>query len=167
MQLTQDAAERLISDLGMKDMPLIQVAPKCVPVSMGWYTTYRKLCKEFMSSLTDSVDTLAFMNPPQDEFMNLIMGKSVPQNMSFRFRIPLVWGGKLEVDNLFMCHTFPYSHNLDRFIISQSGNETVWLPNPAKKIYLPAHTTGSGDGGNATDDRLSQIAAQISIGHDI
>lgn len=167
MQLTQDAAERLISDLGMKDMPLIQVAPKCVPVLMGWYTTYRKLCKEFMSSLTDSVDTLAFMNLPQDEFMNLIMGKSVPQNMSFRFRIPLVWGGKLEVDNLFMCHTFPYSHNLDRFIISQSGNETVWLPNPAKKIYLPAHTTGSGDGGNATDDRLSQIAAQISIGHDI
>jgi hypothetical protein len=167
MQLSQDAAEKLISDLGMKDLPLMPFTPKCVPVSMDWYPKYRKLCKEFMSSLTDSVDTLAFMNLPQDEFMNLIMGKSIPKNMSFRFRVPLVWGGKLELENLFMCNTFPYSHNMDKFIIAQSGNEVVWLPDPAKKIYLPTHTTGGGDGGNATDDRLSQIAAQISIGHDI
>ena len=38
----------------------------------------------------------------------------------------------------------------------------IWLPNPAKKIYVPAHTAGGGDGGNATEDRLSQMAAQIA-----
>lgn len=33
-----------------------------------------------------------------------------------------------------------------------------------QKIYIPAHTGGGGDGGNATEDRLSQIAAQIASG---
>ena len=120
-----------------------------------------------MTSLTDTVETLAFMNLSQDEFMNLIMGKAVPENMSFRLRVPLVWGGKLELDNMFMCWTFPHSHNLDRFIMEQSRNEIVWLPNPTQKIYLPAHTATGGDGGNATEDRLAQISAQIAADRDM
>ncbi|MBQ8294542.1 MAG: hypothetical protein IJX89_04110 [Alphaproteobacteria bacterium] len=167
MQLSQGAAEKIITDLGMDDMPLTLMRPDCRPVSPNWYARYRELCHEFIMSLTDSVETLAFMNLTQDEFMNLIMGKSVPNNLSIRFRTPLVWGGKLETDNLFMCWTFPHSHNLDRFIIGQSGNEQIWLPNPAKKIYLPAHMASGGDGGNATSDRLSQMAAQIAAGRDI
>ena len=120
-----------------------------------------------MASLTDSAETLAFMNLTQDEFMNIIMGRDLPQNISIRFRIPLVWGGKLEIDNLFMCWTFPHSYNMDRFIIAQSGAQTIWMPNPTKKIYLPAHTAGGGDGGNATEDRLAQIGAQIAADRDM
>ena len=120
-----------------------------------------------MASLTDSAETLAFMNLTQDEFMNIIMGRDLPQNISIRFRIPLVWGGKLEIDNLFMCWTFPHSYNMDRFIIVQSGAQTIWMPNPTKKIYLPAHTAGGGDGGNATEDRLAQIGAQIAADRDM
>ena len=167
MQLTADAAEKIISDMGMSDMPLIEIRPTPTKVPSDWFTRYKSLCREFMTSLTDSVETLAFMNLSQDEFMNLIMGHSLPQNISFRMRIPLAWGGKLEVDNMFMCWTFPHSYNMDRFIIGQSGNGTIWLPNPAKKIYLPANTTGGGDGGNATEDRLAQISAQIASGRDM
>jgi hypothetical protein len=36
------------------------------------------------------------------------------------------------------------------------------MPNPSKKVYLPAHMMNGGDGGNATSDRLSQLAAQIA-----
>jgi hypothetical protein len=56
---------------------------------------------------------------------------------------------------------------MDRFIMSQSGNETIWLPNPEKKIYLPAHLAGGGDGGNATEDRLAQMSAQIASDRDM
>ena len=167
MQLTAGAAEKMISDLGMSDMPLIEVSPTPTPVAPDWFSQYKNLCKQFMMSLTDSVETLAFMNLTQDEFMNLIMGRSVPQNISFRCRVPLVWGGKLEIDNMFICWTFPHSHNMDRFIINQSGNTTIWLPNPAQKVYLPAHTAGGGDGGNATEDRLAQMGAQLAGGHDM
>ena len=45
--------------------------------------------------------------------------------------------GELSIENMFLCKTFPHSYNMDRFIISQSGNDLIWLPNPAKKIYLP------------------------------
>ena len=93
---------------------------------------------------------------------DLIMGRRMPENLSVRFRVPLVWGGTLDIDNLFMCMTFPHSHNMDRFIIEQSGNDIIWMPNPAKKVYLPAHMMNGGDGGNATSDRLSQLAAQIA-----
>ena len=120
-----------------------------------------------MSSLTDSVQELVFMNIKQDDFMELIMGRKLPENLSIRFRIPLVWGGKLELENLFMCRTFPQSHNLDLFIIDQQGNDNIWLPNPAKKVYVPTHTASGGDGGNATEDRLSQLAAQLANDRDI
>ena len=151
----------------MSDLPLIEFTPRPHKIAPDWFARYKDLCKQFMLSLTDSVETLAFMNLTQDEFMNIIMGHALPQNISIRFRIPLAWGGELNINNMFMCWTFPHAYNMDRFIISQSGNKTVWLPNPSKKIYLPAHTAGGGDGGNATEDRLAQMGAQLAGGRDM
>jgi len=162
MQMNQGAAEKRIADLGMDDLPLVQIRPVSHAVSPDWFKKYRELTHEFAQSLTDCVQELAFMNLPQDDFIDLIMGRRMPENLSVRFRVPLVWGGKLEIDNLFLCMTFPHAHNMDRFIIEQSGNDLIWMPNPAKKVYLPAHMMNGGDGGNATSDRLSQLAAQIA-----
>lgn len=168
MQLSASTAEKLIAELGMPDIPLMELEPKPALVAPDWFTRYKTLCREFMTSLVDSAETLAFMNLSQDEFMNLVMGKSLPSNLSFRLRVPLVWGGKLEIDNMFMCWTFPHSQNMDRFLITQSDAKTVWLPNPEKKIYHPAHTFGGGDGGNGTEDRLTEtIAAQIASDRDM
>ncbi|MBR1380498.1 MAG: hypothetical protein IJ560_02830 [Alphaproteobacteria bacterium] len=162
MQLNKNAAERLIADLGMDDMPIMAVRAVRVPVAGDWFARYKNTVRQFLGTLTECVQELAFMNLTQDEFMELMMGRAVPPNLSVRFRIPLVWGGDLSVANMFMCYTFPHSHNMDRFIIAQTGNDIVWVPNPAKKIYLPTHTAGGGDGGNATEDRLAQMAAQIA-----
>ena len=162
MQMNQSVAEKRIADLGMDDLPLVQIRPVPHTVSPDWFKKYRDLVREFAMSLTDSIQELAFMNLAQDDFMDLIMGRRMPENLSVRFRVPLVWGGKLEMDNLFLCMTFPHAHNMDRFIIEQSGNDLIWMPNPAKKIYLPAHMMNGGEGGNATSDRLSQLAAQIA-----
>ena len=165
MQLSQATAENRIADLGMDDLPLEQIRPESHIVAPDWFKKYRELVHEFTRSLTDSIQEIAFMNLPQDDFIDLIMGRRMPENLSVRFRVPLVWGGKLEIDNLFMCMTFPHSHNMDRFIIEQSGNDIIWIPNPAKKVYIPAHMANGGDGGNATADRLSQLAAQIASSH--
>lgn len=162
MQLSQANAENRIADLGMDDLPLEQMRPTTHPVTPDWFKKYHELVHEFAKSLTDSIQDIAFLNLPQDDFIDLIMGRRMPENLSVRFRVPLVWGGKLEIENLFMCMTFPHAHNMDRFIIEQSGNDIIWLPNPAKKIYIPAHMANGGDGGNTTEDRLSQIAAQMA-----
>ncbi len=148
----------------MDDLPLREftVPQKPMAVPPDWFTKYKTLRREFMRSLTDSVDSLAFMNLSQDEFMNLVMGRKMPPNTSLRLRIPLIWGGKLEIDNMFMCKTFPHSHNMDKFIIDQLGATTIWLPAPVKKVYIPAHTASGGDGGAATEDRLAQMAAQLA-----
>lgn len=167
MHISKETAEKKLAGMNMKDMPLMNITPSLCTVSPDWFKTYKKLCREFMSSLTDSVQELVFMNIKQDDFMELIMGRKLPENLSIRFRIPLVWGGKLELENLFMCRTFPQSHNLDLFIIDQQGNDNIWLPNPAKKVYVPTHTASGGDGGNATEDRLSQLAAQLANDRDI
>jgi len=164
MQWTKATAEKRLKDLKMPDMPIMSVVPHAATVAPDWFQKYKKLCREFMRSLSDSVQELAFMNMGRDEFMRLMMGREMPGNLSIRFRMPLIWGGALEIDNLFMCATFPLSQNLDRFIIEQSGNETIWLPNPAKKIYLPIHSTISGNGGNAVADRLNQFAATVVAG---
>lgn len=161
MQMNQGDAEKRIADLGMDDLPLVQMRPTPHPVASDWFKKYHDLVHTFVMSLTDSVSELAFMNLPQDDFMDLILGRRMPENLSLRFRVPLVWGGKLDIENMFLCMTFPHSHNMDRFIVEQVGNNLIWLPNPAKKVYIPSHMLNGGDGGNATSDRLSQIAAQI------
>ncbi len=144
-----------LATLGMEDMPVTEYAPKRCVIDNDWFKRYCVLRREFLASLTDSFEEIAFMNLSQDEFMNLITGKLMPENTSLRLRIPLVWGGKLEIENMFMCLTFPHSQNLDRFIIEQSDAKTVFLPNPKKKIYVTTHIAGGGAGGNATSDRLS------------
>ncbi len=164
-QWTKEIAEQKLAAKKIDDMPLVLVRATPAIVPRDWFEKYRELRRRFMESLSDSIDTLAFMNLTQDEFMNLLMGRKIPTNLSIRFRIPLIWGGKLEIDNLFMCQTFPHSQILDRFIQEQFNNTEIWLPNPAKKIYIPAHTAGGGDGGNATEDRLTQMAAQIAASH--
>ena len=168
MHISASIAEKRLQELGIKDMPLFEYTPKLTAVAPDWFLKYKKLCKEFMMSLTDSVETLAIQGMPQDEFMNLIMGKKLPQNFSIRLRVPLVWGGKLEIDNMFLCKTFPRSYNIDRFIIGQSGNDTIWLPNPATKVYIPISILSGGPGGNGTEDRITETsAAQIVADRDI
>ena len=105
MQMNESVAEKRIADLGMDDLPLIQIRPASQPVPSDWFKRYHDLVHEFALSLTDSIQELAFMNLSQDDFMDLIMARRMPENLSVRFRIPLVWGGKLELDNLFMCMT--------------------------------------------------------------
>ncbi len=164
MQLNEHSAMERLSMLGMDDMPVMAYEPKKCSLDPDWFKKYSILRRKFLESLTDSFEEIAFMNLPQEDFINLVMGKSLPDNLSIRFRIPLIWGGDLDISNIFLCLTFPHAHNLDRFIIEQSDATTVFLPNPEKKIYVTSHTGGGGDGGNATSDRLSQIASNFMAG---
>ncbi|MBR0212881.1 MAG: hypothetical protein IJQ55_04720 [Alphaproteobacteria bacterium] len=164
MQLNKNSALERLAALGMDDMPVMEYTPKYCTLDADWFKKYTALRREFLSSLTDSLEEIAFMNLPQNEFINLVMGHSLPDNISVRLRIPLLWGGELSTKNMFLCWTFPHSHNLDRFIIEQSDAQTIYLPNPEKKVYLTTHTGGGGDGGNATSDRLSQIAFASKAG---
>ena len=168
MYINASIAEKKIAELGLKDLPLVEHKPIRAKIPNDWFVRYKKLCHEFMATLSDCIEEIALMNLSQEEFIDLITGKKISENLSIRFRIPLVWGGELDIENMFLCKTFPHSYNMDRFIISQSGNDIIWLPDPAKKIYLPVSTISGGDGGNATEDRLTEtIAAQIAADRDI
>ena len=158
MQLNEYSASEKLANLGMPDMPVMEYTPTSCSLDTDWFRKYSALRREFLSSLSDSFEELAFINLPQEEFINLIMGKALPENLSIRFRIPLVLGGNLDISNMFLCLTFPHSYNLDRFIIEQNDAKTVFLPNPEKKVYVSSHIGGGGDGGNATSDRLTEVA---------
>jgi len=164
MQLNKNTALERLGTLGMDDMPVMEYTPKRSALAPDWFKKYCELRREFLSSLTDCMEEIAFMNMSQNDFMNLMMGRELPENLSIRFKIPLLWGGELKIDNMFLCITFPVSYNLDRFIIDQSDANTVFLPNPEKKIYLTTHTGGGGVGGNAASDRLSQSAFNFMSG---
>lgn len=164
MQLNEHSALERLKALGMDDMPVMAYNPTRCSLDQDWFKKYCVLRRDFLSSLTDSMEEIAFMNLPQDEFINLVMGRALPDNLSIRFKVPLLWGGSLSLDNMFLCWTFPHSFNLDRFIMEQSDAKTVYLPNPEKKVYLTSHTGGGGDGGNATTDRLSQSAFNFMSG---
>ncbi|MBD5388750.1 hypothetical protein HDR63_00660 [bacterium] len=162
MEWTKTSAEQRIAALGMDDMPLMEFTPISAPVAADWFPKYRAARRAFIQSLTDSIEEIAFLGLSQTEFTDLLMGRRMPVNLCVRTRVPITWGGAIDPSNMFMCRTFPHSHNMDRFIIEQNGAKQIWLPNPVKKIYVPAHTASGGTGGNATEDRLAQMAAQIA-----
>lgn len=154
-------AERRLETFRMDNMPIIEYRPVPTKLPASWFKDYKRNCVKFITNLTDSIEELVMLNIGQDDFMALLMGQKIPQNLSIRFKIPLIWGGENSPENMFMCKTFPHAQNLDRFIIEQAGEKTIWLPSPAKKIYLSTHDISGSDGGNTTEDRLSQMAAQI------
>ena len=86
MQLNASTAEKKISDLGMKDMPLVEYTPKRTSVTSDWFTQYKQLCHQFMSGLSDCIEELALINMSQEDFMDLIMGHRIPENLSIRFQ---------------------------------------------------------------------------------
>ena len=90
MQLTHESALRRLSELHMDDMPVVEIHPTPTQVDTNWFTEYKKLCHQFMKSLTDSAEELVFLNLSQNEFMALIMGHAMPQNLSIRFRVPFM-----------------------------------------------------------------------------
>ncbi|MCL2017766.1 MAG: hypothetical protein FWG80_03285 [Alphaproteobacteria bacterium] len=160
--MTKIDAERRLSDLLIDDMPVIEIPATLATVVANWFTKLREIRRELMESLGDSIQELSFLNLSQQEFMDLLRGNCLPENLSIRWRIPLEYGGTLDIKNMFLCPTFYAGQNLDRFLLEQSGARTIWIPNPAKKVYIPARMLGGGDGGNATSDRLSAIAAQLA-----
>lgn len=162
--MTRTDAERKLADLLIDDMPVKEVPARLVTVAADWFAKLRSLRRELMESLGDSIQELSFLNLSQQEFMDLLMGRKLPENLSIRWRVPLEYGGELNTKNMFLCPTFYAGQNIDRFLLEQSGAGTLWVPDPVKKIYIPTRMLGGGDGGNATTDRLSAIAAQIAAG---
>ncbi len=158
--ISKHLATKKLDEYLLTGLPIREFNVKPCSVEKDWFAKYIRVRQEFIESLADNMEDLIFFNFPQDVFMDLLMGSKIPENISIRLRVPLVWGGKLEIDNMFLCRTFNDSHNMDKFIISQSAFQTVWLPDPAKKVYMSTNIGGAGDGGNSAEDRMTQIAMQ-------
>ena len=97
MQLNEHSALERLAKLGLEDMPVMEYSPVKCSLDTDWFKKYASLRREFLASLTDSMDEIVFMNLPQNEFIDLVMGRSLPDNVSIRFKIPLLWGGELNV----------------------------------------------------------------------
>jgi len=160
-------AERRLGALLMDDLPLESAAavPKALP--SDWYAKFKSERKKFMTSLDDSIRELAFLNLEQDEFMSLLMGQRIPENLCIKFKRPILYGGEVAAENMFMMPLFPQGMNLNLFMAEQIGQGDIYYPNPEKKIYVSASQLNGGDGGNGTADRLAQgFAAAARAGRD-
>jgi hypothetical protein len=163
---TKHDAENRLAALLMDDMPVERCDAVPAPLPNNWFQEFRAARAEFLKSLGDSIQELVFLNLSQGDFMNLLMAKSIPENLSVKFRRPILYGGGIDPANMFLAPTFPYGFNLDIFMAEQAGQGEVWYPNPAKKIYVSAQMLSGGEGGNATSDRLAQAFAQMGQGRE-
>ncbi|MCL1785672.1 MAG: hypothetical protein FWG39_00790 [Alphaproteobacteria bacterium] len=153
--MTKFDAERRLADLLLEDVPVMEVTVRPANIAGDWFPVLRKLRRELMESLSDSIAELSFLDLPREDFMDLLRGRRIPENLSVRWRVPLEYGGDIKADNMFICPTFFASVNMDRFILEQSGRPVLWLPNPAKKIYIPTRLISGSAGGNAASDRMT------------
>jgi hypothetical protein len=162
----RDAEVRLAQFL-MDDLPLSAclAVPSALPGD--WFPKFRAARVDFMESLGESIPELALLNLAREDFISLLSGQHIPENLTVKFRRPILYGGDIRPDNMFLMQMFPAGFNLDIFMAEQAGQGEVFYPNPAKKVYVSVRTLSGGDGGNATSDRLAQgFAAQASQGRE-
>ena len=160
--MNKTEAEQRLTALHLGDVPIVEIGAVHRTVPNDWFAMAKLVRRKFISSLDEKdMEELSFFNLSKDQFMDMMTMKKLPENIALRWRIPIIYGGPLEPNNMFLCHNFPVSKDMDRFITEQTGAHSLWVPNPVKKIYVSAHMLGGGAGGNATSDRLSQIAAQM------
>ena len=155
MKMTKEFAEKRLSFLFMEDMPIVEHKVVISKLSPDWFKNYTITRNNFLKSIMNSIEDLFWLNLNEKSIMDLFKGK-IPNNVSLRFRIPIIYGGEISVENIFLCKTFPHSYNIDKFLSEQIGQENIWLPNPKKNIYVPVHTSGTSGGGNGTN--LTQTA---------
>jgi len=159
---TLSEARTRLKNLLMDDLPLEECAAAPVKLAPGWFREFQAARRDFLASLSDSIPELALINLSREDFMDLLMAKRIPENLSVKFRRPIAYGGAVSPENMFLMLSFPYGSNLDIFMAEQAGQGTLWYPNPVKKIYVSMNMLSGGEGGNATSDRLSQaFAAQV------
>lgn len=168
MFVNRHEAEQFLAKRNMDDLILDVCGAVPVPLSADWFVRFRNARQAFMQSLDDSIPELALLNLSQDDFINLMTGRKIPENLTLKFRKPPLYGGEIAIENMFMMPTFPTGFNLDIFMLEQIGRPEVFFPNPAKKVYVSVNMISGGDGGNATSDRLAQgFAAQMQTGRDM
>ena len=158
----QFLAKNMMDDLNLGSCP-------AVPSALGadWFEKFRNVRAKFMESLGDSIPELALLNLSQDDFMGLMTGRALPENLTVKFRRPILYGGEISIGNMFMMPLFPAGFNLDIFMAEQHGQGEIWYPDPAKKVYVSVRMLTGSEGGNATADRLAQgFAAQMSQGRE-
>ena len=157
----REAEERLAHYL-MDDLPLESSPAAPAPIAADWFARFRAERKRFMETLDDAIQELAMFNLSREDFIGLLTGRALPENLTIRFRRPPLYGGAISADNMFMMTSYPAGLNLDVFMVEQIGQGEIWFPNPKKKIYVSVNMISGTEGGNATSDRLAQSFAAMS-----
>ena len=150
----------------MEGMPLSVCRAMPTEVAPDWFPVFKRVSSEFVKSLDDSISELAILNLPQSDFMDLLMGRRLPDNLTIKFRRPIFYGGKIEANNMFLMPLFNAGLDIDIFMAEQLGQTEVFYPDPAKKVYVPTRLLSGGTGGNATEDRLAQGFAAMNLGRE-
>jgi hypothetical protein len=164
---TKRDAEARLAQFLMDDMPIEECPAVPSPLPRDWFAVFRAARVEFMESLGESIPELALLNLSREDFMDLLSGRRIPENLAIKFRRPVLYGGLLAPDNMFLMPLFPTGFNLDIFMAEQSGQGRIFYPNPTRKVYVSVQMLSGGDGGNATADRLAQgFAAQMNQGRE-
>ncbi|MDR1071657.1 MAG: hypothetical protein LBL21_03385 [Rickettsiales bacterium] len=164
---TKRDAEARLAQFLMDDLPMDECPAVPAPLPNDWFAQFRAARIVFMESLSESIQELALLNLSREDFISLLSGQHIPENLTVKFRRPVLYGGGINPDNMFLMQMFPAGFNLDIFMAEQAGQGQVFYPNPAKRVYVSVRTISGGDGGNATSDRLAQgFAAQASQGRE-
>jgi hypothetical protein len=155
-------AEARLAGLFIDDLPLESCPAAPVPFPADWFPRFRRARAAFLESLGDSISELALLNLAKNDFMGLLTAQRIPENLCVKFRRPMLYGGEIAPENMFLTPLFPSGMNIDVFMAEQSGQGEIWYPNPAKKIYVSVSVISGGEGGNATSDRLAQSFAHMA-----
>ncbi|MCL2629174.1 MAG: hypothetical protein FWD33_00540 [Alphaproteobacteria bacterium] len=158
-------AERRQGDLGLDDLPLVEVAAAVRPLPKGWFEEFRRERRRLLTELVrKDKEELMMMGLPIDDIVAMLGGKKIPAGVSVKFRVPPIYGGDISAENMFICRAASEGRAIDIFIAGQAGAENFFAPNPSKSVYVTSMKSMNSPGGNSTSDRMSDVLATDVMG---
>lgn len=126
---------------------------------LEFHEKYEQLKQAFLKELmANYINDLRSADLSEESIFCLGKG-IVPANWTVHLKYPLLYGGKLDLDNLVLMPIHPFHelihHFLNQQMISEAGvghPKTLYIPTPIGKVYISGGDF-SGSGGKATSDR--------------
>lgn len=153
--------ETLFNEMNFPGMDLMAVSFfRAVPNLAEQHALFRRLARDFVRFLSYNYAMDLRAAGVTEEGLFYMKKGQVPENYTVHLKYPIAYGGTMDFSNMVFMQNTPFHEDihvyLNKQLISETGKaltpETLYVPVPTGKVYIP-FSLFTGSGGKNKQDR--------------
>lgn len=153
--------EALFNEMNFPGMDLMAVSFfRAVPNLAEQHALFRRLSRDFVRFLSYNYAMDLRAAGVSEEGLFYMKKGQLPENYTVHLKYPIAYGGTMDFSNMVFMQNAPFHEDihvyLNKQLVSESGDpltpETLYVPVPTGKVYIP-FSLFTGSGGKNKQDR--------------